>query len=183
MVVFLLPIVLPFALAFFIPDLIRCMVISLSICENTDTICNMPIVIGSISFPVQSTIKPPTISLMCLSSTNSSISHNCFVKRDNLLTSVQEIVSPVLTVSRNCYNFSLSSWEPASYSQKILFSLLPIAISCLFCLPMPCLSSLVEALAYPYSNQFTSTTFLSTIKIINFFKNTPHIQKNVQDFK
>lgn len=148
-VVFLLPMCFPFALAFSIPDLMRCMVMSLSICANTAIIRSIPIVIGSISSFRQSTIKVPTISFILFISTNSKISHNCFVDRDNRLTSVQAIVSPCFTVSRSCRSFSLSSWEPDSYSQKILCSLIPIAISSLFCLPISCLSEFVDALAYP----------------------------------
>ncbi len=139
----------PFALAFSIPDLIRCMVISLSIWANTAIMRNIPIVIGSISSFLQSTMKVPTISLILFFSTNSNISHNCFVERDSLLTSVHAIVSPCFTVARSCCSFSLSSCEPDSYSQKILCSLIPIAINSLFCLPISCLSEFVDALAYP----------------------------------
>ena len=116
-----LPIVLPFARAFSMPDITRCRIILRSISANTPHIIIIPCVMGSSSSLVQSTLKSPIIIFSFFSLAMSIISHKCLVERVKRDTSVVTMVSPGLATSSNLLSLSRLFFAPLSCSGTMFF--------------------------------------------------------------
>ena len=138
-----LPICLPLALAFAIPERTLARIIASSSCLNTPGICKNASVIGSACPLRQSIVILPTMTRhRCFRLMASMISQSCFVLLARRETSSVMMVSPACACSRSKDNCSLMTASPCSYSRYTVSA--PACFSSRTCRSMSCLLSLVE---------------------------------------
>ena len=114
-----LPICLPLALAFAIPDRTRSRIMASSNWLNTPAICKKASLIGSALPSRQSSVILPIITRRRrFSRTRSMISHSCWVLRASRGTSKVRMVSPTCACANIASCWLLILLSPCSYSRK-----------------------------------------------------------------